>query len=75
MQNGGKVLTMRLQPMRNPVTGNVHEATVSLPAGFMSKAMHKAASSEFAVRGPVAYDYSGQDAAWGSFDYRGPGPA
>jgi hypothetical protein len=47
---------------------------VSLPTGFMSKAMHKAASSEFAVRGPVAYDYSGQDAAWGSFEYQGPDP-
>jgi hypothetical protein len=70
----GDALTMKLQPMRNPVTGKVHEATVSLPTGFMSKAMHKAASSEFAVRGPVAYDYSGQDAAWGSFEYQGPDP-
>lgn len=69
----GDVLTMHLQPMRNPVTGSVHEATVALPTGFVAKAMHKAASSEFAVRGPVTYDYSGQDAAWGRFEYAGPG--
>jgi len=68
----GDVLTMRLRPMRNPVTGAPHEASVLLPTGFIAKEMHKATTAAFAVRGDVAYDYTGQDSAWGHFDYQGP---
>lgn len=68
----GDVLTMNLTPMKNPVTGDVHEASVSLPAGFTSKELHHSTTSEFAVRDGVSYSYPGQDAAWGTFDYSGP---
>ena len=67
----GDVLTMQLAPLTNPVTGERHEAIVGLPTGFVSKEMHKATTSQFAVRDGMRYDYSGQDAAWGRFEYRG----
>ncbi len=68
----GDVLAMQLTPMRNPVTGEVHEASVVLPKGFTSKELHHATTSEFAVRSDVSYDYTGKDSAWGKFDYSGP---
>ena len=67
----GDVLTMQLAPLTNPVTGERHEAIAGLPTGFMSKEMHKTTTSQFAVRDGLRYDYSGQDAAWGRFEYRG----
>jgi len=70
--SAGDALTMRLQSMRNPVTGSPHEASVMLPTGFIAKEMHKATTSAFSVRGPITYAYPGQDAAWGKFDYSGP---
>lgn len=66
------LMTMNLTPMKNPVTGSIHEATVMLPTGFISTAMHKATTSEFFVRDPIDYNYTGQDSAWGHFDYSGP---
>lgn len=70
--SAGDALTMRLVPMKNPITGKEHHAAVSLPSGFISREMHKATTSAFAVRGAVAYDYTGQDAAWGRYEYAGP---
>lgn len=70
--SAGDALTMRLRPLKNPVTGQEHHATVVLPTGFISHEMHKATTSAFAVRGAVAYDYTGQDAAWGPFQYARP---
>ncbi len=68
----GDVLTMNAAPMRNPVTGEVHEATVLLPTGFIAPAMHKMTTSAFSMRDGIRYDYTGKDSAWGDFDYRGP---
>jgi hypothetical protein len=68
----GDVLTMELAPMRNPVTGETHEASVVLPTGFISRELHHATTSDFSVRDGVAYAYPGKDAAWGDFEYSGP---
>ena len=68
----GDVLTMKLSPLRNPVTGEVHEASVRLPTGFTSKELHHGTTSEFEVRSGITYAYPGQDAAWGKFEYSGP---
>jgi len=68
----GDVLTMNLTPMTNPVTGEIHEATVQLPTGFVSKEVHRATTSAFSVHDGISYAYPGQDAGWGRFDYQGP---
>ena len=68
----GDVLSMRLTPIRNPVTGDVFEATVVLPTGFTSKALNHATTSEFFVRDGLSYAYPGKDSAWGDFEYDGP---
>lgn len=68
----GEVMTMNLTPMKNPVTGAVHQATVLLPTGFIAHALNKATTSQFAVQAPINYDYTGQDSAWGAFAYSGP---
>lgn len=68
----GDVLTMNLTPMRNPVTGDIHEATVVLPTGFTSKALNHASTTTFTVNDGVEYAHPGKDAAWGDFDYAGP---
>ena len=68
----GDVLTMELTPLRNPVTGEVFEATVLLPTGFTSKALNHATTADFSVRDGVSYAYPGKDAAWGDFEYDGP---
>ena len=68
----GDVLTMHLAPLKNPVSGEVHEASIVLPTGFISTELHKGTSEQFAVRDGISYDYTGQDAAWGEFDYQGP---
>lgn len=68
----GDILTMQLTPMRNPVTGDVHEATVVLPTGFTSTALHHASTTEFSVHDSINYAYPGKDAAWGDFAYSGP---
>lgn len=68
----GDVLTMELTPMRNPVTGEAHEAKVVLPTGFTSKALNHASTSTFHVHDGLEYAHPGKDAAWGDFDYEGP---
>lgn len=68
----GDVLTMDLAPMRNPITGDTHEASVVLPTGFTSKELHHATTTEFFVRDGIDYAYPGKDAAWGDFEYSGP---
>lgn len=67
----GDALTMHLTPIKNPITGDVHEASVVLPNGFTSKELHHTTTTRFDVRGGVSYAYPGKDAAWGKFAYSG----
>jgi hypothetical protein len=68
----GRFITVRMEPIRNPVTkAEVHPRAV-LPEGFVSKDVQLGASSIFRVAGPVSFDHSGRYAGVGPFDYRGP---
>ena len=68
----GEVLSMQLTPIRNPVTGEIFEATVVLPTGFISKAINHATTAEYFVRDGLNFAYPGKDSAWGEFAYDGP---
>ena len=69
---GGDILTLDLEPIRNPVTGaEVHPGAV-LPEGLIFKRGDFGASSVFRLDGPVSFDHSGQYTAVAQFEYRGP---
>jgi hypothetical protein len=60
---------LALQTIRNPVTkAEVHPEMV-LPEGLVVKRGSLAASTVFRVTDELAYDHSGQYAAFGRFDY------
>jgi hypothetical protein len=60
---------LELQTIRNPVTkAEVHPEMV-LPEGLVVKRGSLAASTVFRVTDELAYDHSGQYAAFGRFDY------
>ena len=65
----GHAVELQVQAMRNPVTqAEVHPEMV-LPEGLVVKQGKLAASRVFRVTNSVAYDHSGQYAAFGRFDY------
>ena len=65
----GGAVELQVQTMRNPVTqAEVHPEMV-LPEGLVVKRGQLAASRVFRVKDSVAYDHSGQYAAFGRFDY------
>lgn len=65
----GASVELELQPMRNPVTQAETHPEIVLPEGLVVKRGTLATSKIFRVRGGVAYDHSGQYAAFGRFDY------
>jgi len=65
----GDRVTLGLQTIRNPVTNAEVHPEVVLPEGLVVKRGGMAASSVFQVNGEVAYDHSGQYAAFGRFEY------
>jgi hypothetical protein len=65
----GDAVELELQTIRNPVTNaEVHPEAV-LPEGLVVKRAGLAASSVFKVKDELAYDHSGQYAAFGRFEY------
>lgn len=68
----GDVLRLEMAPVKNPVTGAEVHPRALLPEGFVCKDAQLAASTEFAVTGPVSFDHTGRYAATGPFDYAGP---
>jgi len=65
----GDAVDLQLETIRNPVTqAEVHPELV-LPEGLVVKAGKLAASKVFRVSDDVAYDHSGQYAAFGPFTY------
>ena len=60
---------LELQKIRNPVTQAEVHPEVVLPEGLVVKRGSMAASKVFRLDGDAPYDYSGQYAAFGRFEY------
>lgn len=68
----GDYITLRMEPVRNPVTKAEVHPRILLPEGFVFKEGEVGASSTFKVAGPVSFDHSGRYAAVAPFEYQGP---
>ena len=67
----GDVVTLALEPMRNPVSGAETFADVVLPGGLVVKRAATASSAEFRLEHDFGWDYSGRYTAFGRFEYGG----
>jgi len=65
----GDYAELRMESIRNPVTGNEVRASVVLPTGLVFNEGWCAASTVFRVEGKVAYDHSGKQAEYAPFSY------
>ena len=65
----GEFAELELQTIKNPVTKIDAHPEMVLPEGLVVKRGSLAASTVFRVKGDVAYDHSGQYAAFGRFEY------
>lgn len=65
----GDGIELGLKTIRNPVTNAEAHPEIVLPEGLVVKRGAMAVSSVFRVAGDVAYDHSGQYAAFGRFEY------
>jgi hypothetical protein len=65
----GDLVTLELQKMRNPVTKAEAHPEMLLPEGLVVKRAALAASAAFRVADALAFDHSGQYAAFGRFEY------
>ncbi len=65
----GGVAELELQTIRNPVTKAEAHPEMILPEGLVVKRGSLAASTVFRVTDELAYDHSGQYAAFGRFEY------
>lgn len=70
---GGDAVTVEMEHIRNPVTGETIHPRIVLPEGLVVKEAALLATKRFHVAAdPVAYDHSGRYAASGFFQYFGP---
>jgi hypothetical protein len=67
----GDYSELRMEPIRNPVTGNEVRASVVLPSGLVFNEGWCGCSTLFKVDGGVAYDHSGKNAEYAPFSYAG----
>jgi hypothetical protein len=67
----GSGTELRIEPIRNPVTGDEVHPRLLLPEGLLVRDLGLFASSVFRVDG-LGYDHSGRYAAVGEFSYSGP---
>ena len=65
----GDAVELELRTIRNPVTQAEVHPEIVLPEGLIVKRASVGATKTFRVRGDVAYDHSGQYAAFGPFEY------
>jgi hypothetical protein len=66
----GAVVSLALEPIRNPVTGKVEELRLVKPTGFTSKWADLGRSRTMKLAAPeLAYDHSGQYAEFSEFSY------
>jgi len=68
----GDVAELRVEPIRNPVTGDEVHPRLLLPEGLLVRDLGLFASQKFKVKGNVSYDHSGRYAAVGAFANSGP---
>ena len=68
----GDAAELRVEPIRNPVTGNEVHPRLLLPEGLLVRELGLFASQKFKVKGNVSYDHSGRYAAVGAFTNSGP---
>jgi hypothetical protein len=66
----GDIAELRMEPIRNPVSGAEVRSGVVLPHGLVFKEGWCAASTTFRVSDGVAYDHSGKQAEYAPFEYR-----
>ena len=66
------VLELETEYITNPVTGATIHPRVVLPEGLVVKDAALVRSARFLLNGKVAYDHSGNYAAFGFFEYFGP---
>ncbi|MGH7907931.1 MAG: DUF1326 domain-containing protein [Candidatus Binataceae bacterium] len=66
----GRILTIKLDQIRNPVTGRPEELKLVKPTGFTSKWADLGRSTKFTVAAPeLNFDYSGRYAEFSEFKY------
>jgi hypothetical protein len=68
----GDAAELRVEPIRNAVTGNEVHPRLLLPEGLLVRDLGLFASQKFKVKGNVSYDHSGRYAAVGAFANSGP---
>ena len=68
----GDVLELETEYIPNPVTGATIHPRIVLPEGLVVKDAALVRSKRFVLKDKVAYDHSGNYAAFGFFDYFGP---
>ncbi len=69
----GKLMNVILEPMRNPVTGAIHEAQIVLPNGFIFTKGETLNTKECVVNdGPINFSYPGKNGHYAVVRYSGP---
>jgi hypothetical protein len=66
------VVELTMTTIKNPVTGAEVHPGIVLPEGLVCREASLGRSETFRVASEVAYDHSGQYAAFAPFDYSGP---
>jgi hypothetical protein len=67
----GDVAELRMEPIRNPVTGNEVRSGVVVPTGLVFNEGWCATSTLFRVNDGVSYDHTGKNTEWAPFEYSG----
>lgn len=68
----GNVAELQMEPIRNPVTGAETRGGVLLPQGLVFNEGWCATSTVFRVQDGIAYDHTGKNTEYASYDYSGP---
>jgi hypothetical protein len=67
------VVEVMLEPIRNPVTGQIHRAIIELPSGFEASRMDQASTRRLKVNDDlIRFEYSGSYASFQETGWQGP---
>jgi hypothetical protein len=67
----GDYAEIRMEPIKNPVSGDEIRAAVVLPDGLVFQEGWCATSSVFRVTGDITYDHTGKNTEYAEFEYSG----